>query len=87
MNINLVYKRLPFSVKAFHRGNEDGSYTVFINNRLCFAQQKEGVLHELAHIQSRDLRREETADLLEHLLHSRQTRPDVSGIEFFSQMI
>lgn len=87
MSIVLIYAELPYAIRAYHRENEDSSYTIFVNSRIAWEQQKAGILHEVAHIQSDDLHKEETADLLESMLHGNEREHDISDIEFFSRVV
>ena len=48
--------------------NHDGSYSIFINARLCAERQKEICMHELIHIYKEDFEKE-TADEIEWLAH------------------
>lgn len=60
------------SVKATCAHNEDGSYSIFLNSRLCWEQQATEYMHELQHILSDDFnRRHEDIDVsrLEYYAH------------------
>lgn len=85
MNIVLVYYALPKTVHACTRANEDGSYTILINDSLCRERQIKAVLHELTHINGNDFSSDVQATLLEKMLHG-QTEPalDLSVFEFFT---
>jgi len=50
ITINVQMKNLPTSIKAMTTPNIDGSYTIFLNSRLTYEQQREGYLHEIEHI-------------------------------------
>lgn len=43
--------------------NEDGSYTIFINNRLCEAKRMKAVYHALSHIFNDDFRKEDVQNI------------------------
>lgn len=43
--------------------NEDGSYTIFINNRLCEAKRMKAVCHALSHIFNDDFRKEDVQNI------------------------
>lgn len=60
---------LPVSVKAFVHRNDDDSYTIILNSRLCREQNVSSYLHELQHIDNADLESFETADSLEYRRH------------------
>lgn len=57
--VNVKYLKLPCKVKAVSTENEDGSYTVFLNNKLTYEQNRESYLHELRHIQGNDFDKED----------------------------
>lgn len=83
MNIILIHKDLPYSIKAFHQLNEDGTFTIFVNSRQSIDQQKSGILHEVAHIDRNDFDSDLQADMIEKLLHNAGWSSDLSDIEFF----
>ena len=60
---------LPVTVKAFVHRNDDDSYTIILNSRLCREQNVRSYLHELQHIDNADLGSFETADSLEYKRH------------------
>ena len=60
---------LPVSVKAFVHRNDDDSYTIILNSRLCREQNVSSYLHELQHFDNADLESFETADSLEYKRH------------------
>lgn len=60
---------LPVSVKAFVHRNDDDSYTIILNSRLCREQNVSSYLHELQHIDNADLESFETADSIEYKRH------------------
>lgn len=60
--INVIYKKMPYSVKATHVANADDSYTVFLNENLTHEQLQQAYAHELRHIRNGDLQRDEFAD-------------------------
>lgn len=63
--VNVVLIKMPLKTKATHTANADGSYTIFINDRLCYFEQKEAYRHEIAHILNNDLYSEDYADAKE----------------------
>ena len=60
---------LPVTVKAFVHRNDDDSYTIILNSRLCREQNVSSYLHELQHIDNADLESLETADSIEYKRH------------------
>ena len=53
-DINVVLLPMPYDVKGCSCANEDGSYTVIINNRVPQEQHLKIYEHELRHIISGD---------------------------------
>lgn len=43
--------------------NEDGSYTIFINNRLCEKKRIEAVCHALSHIDGCDFEKSDVQEI------------------------
>lgn len=43
--------------------NPDGSYSIFINARLCFEAQQEVYLHEMEHINGNDFEKDNVTDI------------------------
>lgn len=67
-----VYRIDLGSVRATSTHNEDGSYSIFLNSRLCWEQQVTEYMHELQHILSDDFnRKHEDIDVsrLEYYAH------------------
>ena len=60
---------LPVTVKALVHRNDDDSYTIILNSRLCREQNVRSYLHELQHIDNADLESFEAADSLEYKRH------------------
>ena len=48
--------------------NEDGSYTIFINDNLCEAKKQNKILHALKHIYGDDFRKSNVQEI-EHNAH------------------
>lgn len=63
INIHLV--RMPCKVRAAHTINTDGTWSVFLNDRLTCEQCRASFRHELRHILHGDLLSDEPADVLE----------------------
>lgn len=60
---------MPVSVKALVHRNDDDSYTIILNSRLCHEQNVSSYLHELRHIDNDDLYNGESADSIEYKRH------------------
>ena len=43
--------------------NEDGAYTIFINNQLCEAKRMKAINHALSHISNNDFEKEDVQDI------------------------
>lgn len=54
MNINIVIAPLERGIDALTRCNEDGSYTILINNNLSQEKAHKALLHEVFHIKNDD---------------------------------
>lgn len=57
------------SPRATHVLNDDGSYTIFINSRLSYNQQRNSYLHEIEHIKNEDLYNHLDSDYIECIRH------------------
>lgn len=68
--INLKLFDLPRRVKALHTVNPDGGYTILVNKNLSFEARHEAILHELSHIERKDLESSLSADRLEVELYN-----------------
>lgn len=87
MSIILIYHDLPSRICALTHANDDGSYTIFVNQNICHERQLKAVLHELSHIERNDFTSEEQADLLEKMLHAHaEMNIDLSQFQFFIAM-
>lgn len=53
-DLNVNFLDMPTSVHGRTVPNEDGSYSVFINSRLCDSMCKEAYEHEVSHIERGD---------------------------------
>ena len=71
MEYQIKMLNMPTSIRALTVMNEDGSFTIFINCRLSFEQQKKSFLHELEHINNNDFDKMISVDTLEHYAHER----------------
>ena len=72
MNIIVRYQDLPCRVKAFSTANLDGTYTIVINSRHSYIEQRKAFAHEVQHIHGGDLDNIDMhCDLLEAMIHMR----------------
>lgn len=55
MNIIIRYQDIPCRVKAFSATNHDGTYTIVINSRHSYLEQRKAFAHEVQHIHGGDL--------------------------------
>lgn len=69
MDIVVKIYDLPPRVKAFTRANADGSYTVILNAKMCYAGQVAAFNEELRHISSGDFDRIDRANIVERMRH------------------
>lgn len=61
---------LPGSIRAFTVNNDDGTYSVVINDSLSRECQLKAYEHEIAHIEAGDFDSELSADEIEGKAHS-----------------
>jgi Zn-dependent peptidase ImmA (M78 family) len=54
MTYQVVLGDMPIKTKALSCMNEDGSFTIFLNARLSYEQQRNSFFHELKHISNND---------------------------------
>lgn len=88
MNINIVIAPLERGIDALTRCNEDGSYTVLINNNLCEERAKKALLHEITHIIKDDFSSFEKASLLERMLRaSDYLNQELEDINFYWNVV
>lgn len=60
---------MPTTIRGYTVANQDGSYTVVLNSRISWEQQKETYAHEVGHIKRGDFERQCSADLIEIFAH------------------
>lgn len=63
VHIHLV--RMPCTIRAAHTANSDGTWSVFLNDRLTHEQHQSSLEHELAHIEHGDIHSDVPASLTE----------------------
>ena len=68
-NVNTIIKDLPPGIKGSINKNRDGSYTVFINARLSYEQQRAVFEHEMNHIIKEDFEKYDV-DIIERESHT-----------------
>lgn len=88
MNINIVVSPLEPSVDALTKLNDDGSYTIFVNNKLCEDRARKAILHEVFHIKNNDFNDFHHASLIERMLReSNFLDEELDGINFYYHVI
>ena len=60
------YLNLPVTVNAVTVVDDDGTYNVYINERLSFFEQKRALKHELCHIRKNHLYNADSVELCEN---------------------
>lgn len=70
MDIVVKICDLPPRVKAFTRANSDGSYTIVLNDQLCFDAQRAAFMEEMRHITGGDFDRLGSAGAIESMRHA-----------------
>lgn len=83
MNINIVVTPLPPHVKAITTPNEDGTYTIIVNERLSRDAAIKEIIHELKHIKGNDFGSDEQATLLEEMVRRNAEQIALDNITFF----
>lgn len=66
---NTVLYELPTTVGGFVVHNQDDSYTIVLNSRLSWEDNMESYIHELRHLEKRDLESSLPADVIEMFSH------------------
>lgn len=62
-NAMIVYMSLPVGVNECVCLNEDGSYTIVINDRICEEKRMKAFHHALFHIHHDDFHRSDVQDI------------------------
>ncbi len=83
MNINIITAPLEPCIKAVTTPNEDGTYTIIVNNHLSQQQAIKAILHELAHIDGDDFTAEEHANILEKMVREKNRPYNLDRFTFF----
>lgn len=83
MNINIVITRLTPNVKAMTTPNDDGTYTIIVNDHLSRKEAVKEIVHELTHIEGNDFSAEAQATLLEEMVRRNTDSYDVGKFNFF----
>ena len=67
--INVVLMDLPHSIRGFVTRNEDDTYTIVLNARMCYEMQFDTYVHELSHICEQDFQMNDVqiAETIAHL--------------------
>ena len=73
INAIVHYQNMPPRIKALSSANDDGSYTIIINARLSYIDQRRAFAHELQHISGGDLENIDMhCDLIEAMIRMQQ---------------
>lgn len=83
MNINIVITRLTPHVKAMTTPNDDGAYTIIVNDHLSREEAIKEIVHELTHIEENDFSAEIQATLLEEMVRRNTDSCDLGKFNFF----
>lgn len=83
MNINIVITRLTPHVKAMTTPNDDGTYTIIVNDHLSREEAIKEIVHELTHIEGNDFSAEAQATLLEEMVRRNTDSCDLGKFNFF----
>lgn len=86
MTINIIFAPVP-NTKAAVTENEDGSYSIVVSKSLSREQAQKEIIHELGHIVSDDFGKDVQANLIEEMIRRSGIIPDISGIEFYCQVV
>lgn len=88
MNVNIIIAPLERGIDALTQCNEDGSYTIIINNNLSQEKAHKAILHEVFHIKNDDFSKFEHVSLLEKMLHeSNYLEEELEGINFYYHVV
>lgn len=71
MIVNVRLFDMPTTIKSYVRNNDDDSYTIILNARLSYEQQRACCRHELEHINRLDFYARKCADEIENERHGR----------------
>lgn len=83
MNINIVITHLTPHVKAMTTPNDDGTYTIIVNDHLSREEAIKEIVYELTHIEGNDFSAETQATLLEEMVRRNTDSCDVGKFNFF----
>lgn len=88
MNIIIVIAPLETGVDALTRCNEDGTYTIIVNNRLSEEKARKAIMHEVFHVKNDDFSKFEKASLLERMLReSNYLETEIEDINFYWNVV
>ncbi|MCK0529842.1 ImmA/IrrE family metallo-endopeptidase [Veillonella sp. KGMB01456] len=88
MNIIIVIAPLETGVDALTRCNEDGTYTIIVNNRLSEEKARKAIMHEVFHVKKDDFSSFEKASLLERMLReSDYLNQELENINFYYHVV
>lgn len=87
MNINIIITRLSPKIKAMTTPNEDGTYTIIVNEALSQSDAIKAVVHELHHIDGNDFTAESQATILEEMVARNKKACNLHRYNFFYHYI
>lgn len=88
MNVNIIITQLEPGIDAVTTPNDDGTYTIAINNKLCEERAKKALLHEITHIKKDDFSSFEKVSLLERMLReSNYLETEIEDINFYWNVV
>ena len=88
MNIIIVIAPLETGVDALTRCNEDGTYTIIVNNRLSEEKARKAIMHEVFHVKKDDFSSFEKVSLLERMLReSNYLETEIEDINFYWNVV
>lgn len=70
-DINYILAPLPTTIRGFVHENDDGSYTVVLNDRLTREANVISAYHELEHVLHEDFSQDKDVDQIEAERHRR----------------
>lgn len=69
-NIFIRYCNMPCTIHSYVKLNADDTYTIIINERLCYEMQEEAKEHEIKHIVNGDYEKKPDVGMIEIIAHA-----------------
>ncbi len=66
---------MPCTIHSYVKLNLDDTYTIIINERLCYEMKEEAKEHEIKHIQNGNYDRKCSVDMIEIYAQEHENRP------------